>query len=256
MVLYNYEKFSFYHWLTVSLVLHVSIITLPLMLTSVHIQDRHRDNKLAIELFGIIADRQQEERRGGTGVVPRKATQQNVARQQVKKAVPKRSPDTHKAVAADTPVYEEKVDDKPQSTDKARERTGASTTSLPAASGSPGDGVQQRQLTIGYEGGHESTLKQYLTKVAKKIQTHISYPKEMKTKGVEGVSWIAFVIMQSGEIREGSLEVYKSSGYAAFDSSAMESVRKSTPFEKPSEELPVNVAISFDVEIARPRSMR
>ena len=68
---------------------------------------------------------------------------------------------------------------------------------------------------------------------------------------MEGVSWISFTIMQSGEIREGSLRVHKSSGHAVFDSGAVKSARVSAPFEKPPKELSVNIGVSFDVKTAR-----
>ncbi|OPY82232.1 MAG: Gram-negative bacterial tonB protein [Syntrophorhabdus sp. PtaU1.Bin153] len=127
--------------------------------------------------------------------------------------------------------------------------------SLSAVSGGPGVGADQRQLTIGY-GGHGNILGQYLAKVARKIRANIIYPEEMRKRGLEGVSRIAFIITQSGEIREGSLRITKSSGYTAFDSGALKSARVSAPFEKPPKELNVSIAVAFTVETARSRATR
>lgn len=67
---YYREQFNFYHWLAVSLMLHACIIALPLVSFNIRAPHQPRHHKLAIELFGMIADRQQEERRGGTGSSP------------------------------------------------------------------------------------------------------------------------------------------------------------------------------------------
>ncbi|OPY82233.1 MAG: hypothetical protein A4E65_00881 [Syntrophorhabdus sp. PtaU1.Bin153] len=107
MVHYRGEL-NFYHWLAVSLVLHAIIIALPFSVMSVRTPHQNKNNKLAIELFGMIADRQQAEKRGGTGIIPRRAVQQRVTRQPVKKASRQAPPDTYKTTATDSPVYEEK----------------------------------------------------------------------------------------------------------------------------------------------------
>lgn len=253
---YYREQFNFYHWLAVSLMLHACIIALPLVSFNIRAPHQPRHHKLAIELFGMIADRQQEERRGGNRVIPRMATQRTAAQQPVKKADRQRPLDTHKTTVTDSPVHEGKTDNKPNPTNEATGPTEASAASSPAVSGSPGAGADQRQLTIGHGGGHRSILGQYLAKVAKKVRANIVYPEGMRKKGVEGVSWITFIITQSGEIRESSLRVARSSGYATFDSGALKSARVSAPFEKPPKELLVNIAVSFDVETAQSRTKR
>lgn len=245
------EEFNFYHWLAVSLVLHLSIIALPCILTNVRIPHQHKHNKLAIELFGMIADRQQEERKGGTGIVPRRAIQQIAIRRPAKKTATRKSPDTYNT---NSPTHLEKGDDKPDPTDETTGPTSASAVYVPAVSGTGGQGEHQRQQSIGYGNQGADKIREYLARLSKRLQANLVYPKEVRKDGVEGVSWIAFTITESGTIKGNSLRVQRSSGYAALDSNALKSARVSTPFEKPPKELNVTLAVAFSVETARPRT--
>jgi protein TonB len=245
-------QFTFCHWLAVSLVLHAGIIALALIFTGLHIPDQHRHNhnKLVIELFGMVADRQQEERRGGDP--GKKAIPQRPVMPQPRIASPGRpAADVHKTVEADTPVHVDKAEDKAKQTGKATDEeapqsTQVSTASLPV--------VYQRQQSIGYDRDQDADkTKAYLAKVAKRLRANLVYPEEVRKLGIEGVSVVAFTIMESGGIKDNSLRVQKSSGYAALDSNALKSVGVSAPFEKPPKELDVSIAVSFTVEMARSR---
>ncbi len=279
-------KFSFYHWLAVSLLLHSSII-LPFILTGLHAPDQNKHNnhnKLLIELFGMVANRQQEGKRGGTGVPqqnkrvlqlarphgshqiarPRiiqqneRALEQNITRDQVNR--PRQSPDTYKTVATDSPVHVEKADDKPNPTEQGTGPSSVSTVLLPAVSGTAGGGGyaggggQQRQQSIKYEDQVADEIREYLAKLAKRLQANLVYPEEVRKNKVEGISTIAFTITESGDIKGNSLRVQKSSGYPALDSNALKSARVGAPFEKPPKELNVSIAVSFTVEMARSRA--
>ena len=87
--------------------------------------------------------------------------------------------------------------------------------------------------------------------MTKRMYSLLVYPAEVRKHGIEGVSTIAFIVTESGAIKEGSLRVCKSSGYPALDSSAVKCALASAPFEKPPKEMPISIAISFNVEAAR-----
>ncbi len=241
-------RLNLYHWLAVSLLLH-SIVALPFFyLVGLHKADRVRHHKLAIELFGMVSNRQVEGKKKGTEV-PRpnkRPPLPSVAPRPAARQSPRQSPDTYTTVAADGPVRVEKGDDEASRTDQ---ETG------PASATGSAD-VDQRQQSIGYGGEGADVITQYLARVAKRVQTNLVYPEETRKHGVEGVPTVSFTITESGAIREGSLRVRKSCGQASLDSNALKSVLASAPFEKPPKELKVSIDVRFSVEMARPRTTR
>lgn len=252
------RKFNLYHWLAVSVLLHASII-LPFMLAGVHAPYQDKRNKLLIELYGMVANRQVEEKKKGTEGARqnRVASRQMAARQQVNKAAPKQSPDKPKEAAPDTPVHVEKADDKA----KPSEQAGPTqpSISLPSVAGSAGGEVEQRGQSIRYAGQESDAdrIKGYLARLAKRLQASLVYPQEVRKNGVEGVSTIMFTITTSGAIKANSLRVQKSSGHAALDANALKSALAGAPFEKPpKEDLNVSIAVSFSVETLRSRTNR
>lgn len=217
---------TFYHWLAVSLLLHAGIV-IPFVLGIPH-GPRHKGHyKLTVELYGMIADRQQEEKKGGT---PKK--QAAVRPREAKKTTPKQTVEKEKTPITESPVvHEEKTD---TGKDDSSEITGSEVrvASSPGASGMGGEGISQRQLSIGHAQESDRT-KAYLARLAKKLHSHLVYPEETRRSGVEGVAWIAFVITESGTIKDNFVKIVKSSGYAALDSNAIQSALASVPFEKP-----------------------
>lgn len=249
-------KFTFYHWLGVSLLVHVSVVT-PFFVSLQRPSQANKPSKLLIELFGMVSNRQVEEKKKGTeGAQNRMASQQSIARQ-VKKVAPKQSPDRPKETTVDTPVHVEKTDDVQKPTEQETGPAQASTVYVPAASGSAGGEVEQTGQSIKYaDQSPADVVRSYLAKVAKKVHSNVVYPEEARRKGVNGIPTITFTITQSGSIREGSLKVKRSSGYPALDANALKSALVSAPFEKPPKELNVSIAVFFDVETGRPRTTR
>jgi protein TonB len=241
-------RLNFYHCMAVSLLLHAAI-AVPFVFMGLHKADHARHNKLAIELFGMISDRQMEEKHKG-GNVPRPSPQpipQRVARRAARPA-PRQTSDRFTTELAQSPVQVEKADGKEHQTD---DETGPSAPSLPAASARAGGDAEQRQQTIGYENRGVNVIAEYLAKVSRRLQANLVYPEETRKRGLEGVSTVSFTITESGTIREGSLKVRKTSGYAALDSNALKSALASSPFEKPPKEMTVRIAVEFNVEVAR-----
>ena len=238
------SRFNFYHWLAVSLALHAGIILLFVVVMGPHAVHETRHNRLRIDLMGMIAGRQVEERRSGSAVAPQPA-------RQAQKAVPKQPPEKHKA--KESPARAEKASDIPNPEDKTAGQAEASGATVPAVLGAPGQGPSQRGQSIQHRDQDTDMTRQYLSRLSKRLQANLVYPEEMRKSGIEGVSTIAFTIAESGIIKGGSLRVQKSSGYAALDSNALKSALGSAPFEKPPKELNVSIAVAFTVDMAASR---
>jgi protein TonB len=234
------RTFTFYHWLGISVLLHAALV-LPFVVPTLHRPERTTHNKLAIELYGMISNRQQEEKRKAGTTVPQRPVPR-VARQKV--AAQPRPPDKppmESPVSMETPVEEASP--------------GAPAVFVPASGSGGSADKDQHQQSIRSQ-TQRDIIQEYLAMLTKRLRTNLVYPEEVRKKGVEGICTIAFTITSSGDIREGSLRVRKSSGYPALDASALRSARVSAPFEKPPKELTVAIAVSFEVETLRSRTNR
>ncbi len=249
-MLHFHGKFSLYHWLTISLILHAGII-IPFIFIDMNMLNRQTHNRLLIELFGMISNRQQEEKKGGGGPPKKMQTlhkpEAPKQHKKVESRKPAPTPETNDKEREDT-SYAEKTDDKLKMTDQAIEPAGKSNASIPAVLGGRGDGVSQRRQSIGYGGQDTDKIRSYLARLGRRLQANLVYPEEMRKHGVEGTTTIRFTIAESGFIKDGSLRVHKSSGYAALDSNALKVARASAPFENPPKELNVTIAVAFTVE--------
>jgi len=250
MLLQHNNGYRFYHWFSVSVILHAGIV-LPFALLSLHASITDKHSKLQIDLFGMISDRQAEQK-----------IQRHAPPQQPRQVPPPRqSPDAYKTVVAESPVQVKKAEEKQktdeQTTQQMQPKQASAASSPSTSSGAASSGnsdTQQSQQTIRSGAEQESgRIRGYLARLAKVLRTNLTYPEEVRKHGVEGVSTITFVVTQSGGIKGDSLRVKKSSGYAALDSNALKSVRTSAPFEKPPKELTVSVALSFNVNMTRAR---
>ena len=243
----GHGEFRFYHCLSVSLLLHAGII-LPFVLISFHRPAPHKCSMLQIELFGVISDRQIEEKRR------RQTTPRRPQTRQASK--PLQPPDTYKTSSTENPVRAEKTEDKPKPAEHNIQPTTASPASLPAVAGTAGtERIQQRQQTINSGTEQEADkIRKYAVRLVKQVRSNLAYPQEMRKSGIEAVSRIAFIVTKSGDIKKDSLKVIKSSGYSAMDSSALKSALASEPFEKPpKEDFKVSFDVSFTVNMAQAR---
>lgn len=233
VMLFRRKKFNFYHGLAISLILHSSLVVGPLLFNSLRMPDQDKHSKLRIDLFGMITDRQLEEKKMWQNPTPPHPRQVNRPRQ---------TPDTYKTVETASPVLvaKAKAEDKPEVQPQP-----APVAPAPVA----GVEVQQRQQTImSAEELEAAMIRAYLAKLAKQLRSNLVYPEEVRKHGIEGVSTISFHITGSGNLVENTLRVQKSSGYPALDANALKSVRVSAPFEKPPKELAVSIAMSFKIK--------
>ena len=224
-----HKPLGFYHWLGVSWLLHCGLI-LPCVLIGLYTPSCQNHGKLVIELFGMVADRQQEARMEKVMPPPRKVPQ-------LIPQMPKKASEAHETVAADMPVYEEKIDETPV------------PDPSPVVAVADEAVERQRQQSIAHENQDADKTREYLARLGKRLQANLVYPKEMRKSGIEGISTITFTIMESGDIRGNSLRVKKSSGYSELDANALKSALVSAPFEKPPKELNVSIAVAFTRKI-------
>lgn len=224
MRLHCLKKFNFNYGLAISLLLHASFV-LPFFLTTLHPPEQSKHERLSMELFGMISNRQMEERHKGA-----EDPQQPKTPQQMTNAAVQPSSEKYQTTAAASPVQVKKTDE------SVSERMPVPSASLPVDSRTSGAAVEQRQQSISYE----AVKNAYMAMVAKRIQDNLA--QELRANGAE--CKIAFTITSSGDIS--SLRVVKSSGDAAFDSTALKSARASAPFETPPEELHMVIGLSLD----------
>lgn len=261
------RRFHFYHWFSVSLILHSGIL-LPFVLFSLHTPAQHRGSKLQIELFGMIANRQTEAKIQRQAPPPPR--QPPIVRKP-RQAPPKHK--TYKTVTAKSPVQVHSDKKKPKSVErkdkpKPAEREDKpkpanqtiqpiqaqavpSSDAVPGTARSGNSNVQQRQQTIGTFAGQRLDInRRYIARLAKQLRSNLAYPEEVRKYGIDGISTVTFVVTKSGDIKSDSLKIKRSSGYPALDNSALMSARTSAPFEKPPKELTVSIAVEFSISMA------
>ena len=96
--------------------------------------------------------------------------------------------------------------------------------------------------------GTTNPLDLYISGVANRLQANLVYPEKMRRGGIEAVTSIAFTVTESGQIKRGTLEVRKSSGYREMDDNALRAARESTPFEKLPKEMTLVIAVVFEIQ--------
>jgi len=232
------------------MLLHAGV-ALPFIMAGVHATDR-RSHKLVIELYGMIADRQSEEKKWSVTSAPKRVMAQQKVVKPKNQPRPEPLPDKQPVVRA-SPVQVEKAESKTKPTEQAP----AVQTAPPSPQAAPAsrhEQAEQKQQSIRHEDKDArdmQRIREYLARLKKRLQANLVYPEETRRLGIEGVPTIAFVITQTGNIKPNSLQVLKSCGYGALDSNAMRAALTSAPFEKPPKELNVSIAVSFTVTMAR-----
>lgn len=279
------EKWKLHHWLLASLLIH-ACAALPIFLTGNGPYPRprstvHSNQKLQIEVYGMLANRQEnEKRRGDTTPEPIAAPQKAsppaaqpiaapkppIKRVAAKKMSLKRA--SLKSSATERRPEREAPVESPVKMDK-KTASATATAAAPAVASEPapppltapagtaapfsgkGDEVNQRRLSIQSTRQQQDKIQTYLAQLTRQVQNNLVYPKEVRKKGVEGVVRIAFVVTGAGHIKAGSLTVSRSSGFSALDQNAMQSAIDSAPFEQPPKEMQISFDVAFTLDMAR-----
>ncbi len=87
--------------------------------------------------------------------------------------------------------------------------------------------------------------KENLRLIANSIRKHTVYPPFAEEAGISGVVKIQFVILTDGSI--GTITVYNSSGSRILDQDALETVKRSGPFPKPSLPVILNFPMEYNL---------
>ena len=262
----------------ISLFLHAAVVS-PLWLSELQFTEVRNDTRLQVELFGMVTDRQTAEKKAQGAPQPSAPTVVSPGSMvppgapQVRKA-DRPQPQPKPQLQSDTPLLEQSAPESmlleavvalpipeiplPSFAEQSEARRGGVPSApllLAGSAGSAGrggtDDMNQAAQSIRNGVSEQDVISAYTAKIARRLQANLTYPAEMKRKGIDGIAVVAFTITESGDIREGSLRVQRSSGYAALDSSAEKSARMSAPFEKPPKELTVAIEVSFRAELKR-----
>lgn len=217
------QRFSLTRGLLCSLALHALLAT-PFWLHRYWLPIPPPQERLVIELAGLISNRQTEASRQGEQAPPTPASPAQpthaTQRHEVQKA--------QRAAASPVKLAE-----------KARETPPESASAPPTA---PGAQDQQVRQTI--QGDRElDAIRRYSTAVRKAIEAKQAYPAA--AGGKTGVAVVAFRLRADGQIEPGSLAIRTSSGSSVLDAQALNATRAAAPFAPPPHAMPVVIALPF-----------
>lgn len=242
------RRFTFWHGVGVSLLLHACAI-LPAVLWVTCTPHKHSQsmNRLNIELFGMLSNRQTVAR-----VKRIESTQPTpTASQKQKDPAPKNEITPAEAVVR-TDLHTTLNNSQNDLSNSVRLPSTPSTfrensqvTSGPARQG--GDSNQMQQF-LGHRVTEADLINAYIRQLTKQAKDHLIYPLEAKRKRLEGISEVSFVVTESGTIKSNTLKITRSSGSTILDASALETITRIAPFQRPPHQLTVSFGIDFAVD--------
>lgn len=118
---------------------------------------------------------------------------------------------------------------------------GASAGAVVSANTTSGPGVGQGGVTA-----HQAYLARHFAYIRDAIQRSASYPPLARRMGWVGRVIIAFRILADGSVS--SVRVSKGSGIPVLDSSAIEAVRRASPFPPPPAEAEIVAPVAYALE--------
>lgn len=239
------SSFTIYHGLVASAALH-SALALPLVLRYSGPGDEAPT--LAIELQGVVADIQTEEKI----LQETKGQEQETARQTAQSVLPEPPPSETQPMSSGAEGVESPTEGpRPKET---QTRRSASPTASPnketrsTAAGSEnvkGDAEREQAQTIKLGEEEKSRLMDYVKLLTKRVRSHLVSPDEGRSDRLHGTAKVSFRVLSNGQISPASLKIVESSGRSELDASALETVRSSTPFAPPPKEVTVSIAVVF-----------
>jgi protein TonB len=99
----------------------------------------------------------------------------------------------------------------------------------------------------------DEAMLRYQDMVKQKIESHLRYPDWAKRQGFEGITYLSFIILSDGQVRD--IKIIQSSGFDILDNEAVSTVERAAPFEPIPEKfnrstLTMEAAIVFMLEPA------
>ncbi|SHH24571.1 energy transducer TonB [Pollutimonas bauzanensis] len=257
-------RFTLAHGLAVSLLLH-GALGLTWLAAGRAAPPPPQRAPLMVELFGMVSDRQVQERQAGSEAdrpaeapqdavppAPEEPIQQEVA--VAKEETPeeevaeepeaeKEAPEKPPEYTAPSPVQVEK----PKKVAKAKPQAQARPARQAVAPTPPAKRDQEARIqqTIQARETEADMLRRYVSEVSKTIAGHLVYPPAALKAGYVGNPMIRLTITESGDIQPGSLAIEKSSGYAMLDDNALQAAQASAPFPRPPRRIQVKTRLFF-----------
>jgi protein TonB len=134
-------------------------------------------------------------------------------------------------------------DVKQDKTEPSPPKPAASTPSPAAAMNVPGVDEQQTARTIKVDTPSEADrMRDYVRGLSRKVRANLVNPGN----GYASSAKVSFVILADGQVRPDSLKVVTSSGQAKVDASALQTIRASSPFDRPPREMGISIVVDFD----------
>lgn len=233
-----------------SLYLH-ALFVLPFLLMRLWpVETPVVQDKLVVELFGMVTNQQMAESQAGEPIM-----QSPAVPQEAPAPPPRRRAEARPVAAVQSPVKERTLPPAPEAPTPPRPEPSADEVArseepaetAPSAPPSPevatpvGTGPQQQaRQTIQHD---LQAQRRYMTALAKAIKAGLTYPAQ--ARGATGMVVIAFRLHADGSVEPGSLLVRKSSGHAILDEQALLAVRSAMPFEPPPKPMSIALDIPF-----------
>ncbi|MBS1207803.1 MAG: hypothetical protein H6R19_201 [Proteobacteria bacterium] len=221
-------------WIGLSLLLH-ALLVVPVVLVRHLPPTPVAQQQLAVELFGMVSNRQAEARQlGERSAQPMEKPRPKIMAQARREENEKRLPQS----LAESPVQVAKAEAQMAEAQVA-------TPSLPR-----GEDEQQKQQTLSNTDPQADAFRKYLALLKKAIKAKLIYPQEAKLAGQTGTPVISFRIGIDGQIEPNSLLLRKSSGYPLLDDNALRAARAATPLPPP----PSAITLALDIAFAEEKN--
>jgi periplasmic protein TonB len=225
-----------------SLLLHIGLVAVVLVMLGA-VPGRPASERLRVELYGTIADRQAEARMATPpSTAPAAPAHSLLPARRGPTAMLHRPPPERLVRAPEGPV------------EVGQPLAQAPVLAAPGAAAGVPEKVkaveleassQQKAQTLSVQDPTADALKEYIAGVRKRIQARLDYPQAARKAGYEGAPVVRFTITDEGRIRVGTLQIARSSGYDMLDANALSAAQGSEPFERPPREMDVAIAMYF-----------
>lgn len=211
-------------WL-LSVLIH-ALPLLPWAWFATRMPEPQPQNQLTLELFGMVSERQVEEQ-----APPPPPKEPPPPEKQVvpRMTTTKRTLDQHAVTVPDVPEQVVQREEPPPP---------APPTKVPKTEAQ----VAQKLAAPVDE---QAAIRRYVAALSKALQRKLVYPSGARSAGAIGAPTIAFTLTENGAIEPETLKVYKSSGFALLDESALQAARDAVPFQAPPKRMNIVVAVSF-----------
>ena len=212
-------KFTIWHGVAASLALH-SALALPFV---VHRFAPPPDDRpmLVIEVQGEVADRQDDERAE--------------LQAEAEPVQPPPAPPPPQKTAPPEAQDEEAARPQRQISPPQRQSDSAQADQVPDADAQQKSRILERDIEA-------DRLREYLTRLSKKIRTKLVHPDRA---GLYGNARVSFTLTLDGQIKPGTLRIVTSSGQPKLDAAALATVRASAPFDPPPREMTVSPDVLY-----------